>query len=116
MELGQSLAVPFLLFNIYYKFIKGKLMAVPRTKYSMEAVIRYDGRLVDVLDRIRAIRLVLMVHIEQDLGPDKELITIKVMTPHPARETYHAIRQTCLGEIETLTDMQLKETTLTKLF
>jgi hypothetical protein len=25
MELGQSLAVPFLLFNIYYKFIKGKL-------------------------------------------------------------------------------------------
>jgi hypothetical protein len=24
MELGQSLAVPFLLFNIYNKFIKGK--------------------------------------------------------------------------------------------
>ena len=91
-------------------------MAVPRTKYSMEAVIRYDGRLVDVLDRIRAIRLVLMVHIEQDLGPDRELITIKVMTPHPALKTYQAIRQTCLAEIETLKEMQLKETTLTKLF
>ncbi len=24
-------------------------MAVPRSKYSMQAVIRYDGRLVDVL-------------------------------------------------------------------
>lgn len=90
-------------------------MAVQRTKYSMQAVIRYDGRLVDVLDRIRAIALVLMVHIETDLGPDTELITIKVMTPKPARETYHEMRQVCLGEIETLKAMQLKETTLTKL-
>ena len=49
-------------------------MAVPRIKYEMFADIRYEGRLVDVLDRIRAIRLVLMVHIEQDLGPKKELI------------------------------------------
>ncbi len=91
-------------------------MAVQRHKYSMQAVIRYDGRLVDVLDRIRAIRLVLMVHIEQDLGPDKELITIKVMTPYPARQTYEAIRRMCLGKIETMRDMNLKETTLTKLF
>jgi hypothetical protein len=90
-------------------------MAVQRTKYSMQAVIRYDGRLVDVLDRIRAITLVLMVHIETDLGPDRELITIKVMTPKPARETFQEIRQACLGQIETLKDMQLKETTLTKL-
>ena len=46
-------------------------MAVPRIKYEMFADIRYEGRLVDVLDRIRAIRLVLMVHIEKDLGPKK---------------------------------------------
>lgn len=91
-------------------------MAVPRNKYSMQAIIRYDGRLVDVLDRIRAIRLVLMVHIEQDLGPDKELVTIKVMTPYPPRDTFHAIRRLALGHIETLKDMSLRETTLTKLF
>ena len=91
-------------------------MAVERYKYSMQATIRYDGRLIDVLDRIRAIRLVLMVHIEQDLGPDKELITIKVMTPYPARKTFQAIRQMSLGKIETLKDMTLQESTLTKLF
>ena len=91
-------------------------MAVPRSKYSMLAIIRYDGRLVDVLDRIRAIRLVLMVHIEKDLGPDKELVTIKIMTPYPAKKTFLAVRQMCLGKIETLKDMQLQETTLTKLF
>ena len=91
-------------------------MAVPHNKYSMQAIIRYDGRLVDVLDRIRAIELVLMVHIEQDLGPDKELITIKVMTPYPPRETYQAIRRLGLGKIETLKDMTLQESTLTKLF
>jgi hypothetical protein len=91
-------------------------MAVPHNKYSMQAIIRYDGRLVDVLDRIRAIELVLMVHIEQDLGPDKELITIKIMTSYPARKTFFAIRQACLGKIETLKDMSLQESTLTKLF
>ena len=91
-------------------------MAVERTKYSMEAIIRYDGRLIDVLDRIRAVRLVLMVHIEQDLGPDKELIKITVMTPYPARKTFQAIRQMCIGKIETLKDMQLLESTLIKLF
>jgi hypothetical protein len=90
-------------------------MAVPRSKYSMQAVIRYDGRLVDVLDRIRAIRLVLMVHIEKDLGPDKELVTIKIMTPYPARKTFQAVRQMCLGKIETLREMQFQQTTLTKL-
>jgi hypothetical protein len=56
-------------------------MAVERHKYSMQCRIRYNGKLVDVLDRIRAIRMVLMVHIEQDLGDDLELVTIKIMTP-----------------------------------
>jgi hypothetical protein len=91
-------------------------MAVERSKYSMEAIVRYDGRLVDVLDRIRAIRMVLMVHIEQDLGPDKERITIKIMTPYAPYDTFKAVRQMCLGKIETLKDMSLKESTLTKLF
>ena len=91
-------------------------MAVPHNKYSMQAIIRYDGRLVDVLDRIRAIELVLMVHIEQDLGPDKELVTIKIMTSYPARKTYLASGLACLGKIETLKDMTLQESTLTKLF
>ena len=91
-------------------------MAVERHKYSMQANIRYDGRLVDVLDRIRAIRLVIMVHIERDLGPDRELVTLKIMTPYPARKTFQAIRQMFLGKIETLKDMQLQESTLTKLF
>jgi hypothetical protein len=90
-------------------------MAAPRTKYEMFAEIRYDGRLIDVLDRMRAIRLVLMVHIEQDLGPDKELIKIKVLTPYPPRETFHAIRRLCLGKIETVRDISLRESTLVKL-
>jgi hypothetical protein len=90
-------------------------MAAPRTKYEMFAEIRYDGRLIDVLDRMRAIRLVLMVHIEQDLGPDKELIKIKVLTPYPPRETFHAIRRLCMGKIETVRDISLRESTLVKL-
>jgi len=90
-------------------------MAVPRIKYEMFADIRYEGRLVDVLDRIRAIRLVLMVHIEQDLGSKKELIKIKVLTPYPANQTFEAIRQLCIGKIETLKDMSYRRTTLTKL-
>jgi hypothetical protein len=90
-------------------------MAVERSKYSMQAIIRYDGRLVDVLDRIRAIRMVLMVHIEQDLGPDKERITIKIMTPYAPYDTFKAIRQMSLGKIETLKDVTLLQTTLTKL-
>ena len=91
-------------------------MATLRTKYSMLARIRYDGRLIDVLDRLRAIRLIVMVHIEQDLGEDKELIKITVLTPYPPKKTYAAIRQMSLGKIETLKDMQLQESTLTKLF
>ena len=90
-------------------------MAAPRTKYEIFAEIRYDGRLIDVLDRMRAIRLVLMVHIEQDLGPDKELIKIKVLTPYPPRETFHAIRRLCIGKIETVRDISLRESTLVKL-
>lgn len=91
-------------------------MAVTHNKYSMQTIIRYDGRLVDVLDRIRAISSVLMVHIEQDLGPDRELITIKIMTPAPPRDTFYNLRRECIGKIETLKDMTLQETTLTKLF
>lgn len=91
-------------------------MAAPRIKYDMMARIRYKGRLIDVLDRIRAIRLVLMVHIEKDLGPDAELVKIKILTPYPPRETYKAIRTMCLGKIETLESMELQESTLTKIF
>ena len=91
-------------------------MAVDRHKYSMDVIIRYDGRLIDILDRIRAIRFVLMVHIEQDLGKDRERINIKIMTPYPARTTFHAIRKLCLGKIAELHDMSLQESTLTKLF
>ena len=90
-------------------------MAAPRTKYSMQARIRYKGNLVDVLDRIRAIRLVLMVHIEQDLGKGAELVTIKIMTPYSPRQSYKAIRRLAVGKIETLEQMQLLESTLTKL-
>jgi hypothetical protein len=57
-----------------------------------------------------------MVHIEQDLGPDKERINIKIMTPYPPRETFYAIRKLALGKIEELHDMSLQESTLTKLF
>ena len=91
-------------------------MAVPRSKYSMQCRIRYTGRLVDVLDRIRAIRLVLMVHIEKDLGKEQELVTIKIMSQYPARQSFFAIRKLCIGKIETLKDMTLLESTLTKLF
>jgi hypothetical protein len=90
-------------------------MATQRSKYSMQCRIRYSGRLVDVLDRIRAIRMVLMVHIEQDLGDDKELITIKILTPYPPLESMYAVRKMCLGKIESLHDLQLLQTTLTKL-
>ena len=90
-------------------------MAAPRTKYSMQARIRYKGNLVDVLDRIRAIRLVLMVHIEQDLGRGAELVTIKIMTPYSPRQSYKAIQRLAVGKIETLEQMQLLESTLTKL-
>ncbi len=91
-------------------------MAAPRVKYAMQWRIRYDGNLVDVLDRIRAIRMVLMCNIDQDLGRGKELITVKILTPYPPRKSYQAVRQLSLGKIETLHDVQLVETSLTKLF
>jgi hypothetical protein len=90
-------------------------MAAPRVKYSMQARIRYKGNLVDILDRIRAIRLVLMVHIEQDLGKGSELITMKVMSPYPPTKTFEAIRRLSVGKIESLEQMQLLPTTLLKL-
>lgn len=90
-------------------------MAAPRVKYEMFARIRYEGRLIDVLDRIRAIRLVVMVHIEKDLGPDTELIKLKILTPYPPHETFKAIRMMCLGKIDTLKAMELQESTLTKI-
>lgn len=82
--------------------------------YEMYAEIRYKGRLIDVLDRIRAIGLVLMVHIEKDLGPDRELIKIKIMTPNAPLETFKAIRNASVGQIEELSDMTLQTATLTK--
>ena len=98
--------------DIYYK---RSTMAVQRTKYSIQARIRYKGNLVDVLDRIRAIRLVLMVHIEQDLGKGAELITLKVLSPYSAKKTFEAIQSLSTTKIETLEQMQLLYTTLTKL-
>jgi hypothetical protein len=38
------------------------------------------------------------------------------MTPHPPHDTFKALRQACLGKIETLKDMTLRDSTLTKLF
>ena len=90
-------------------------MAVERTKYSIQARIRYKGNLVDVLDRIRAIRLVLMVHIEQDLGKGAELVTLKVLSPYSAKKTVEAIQRLSTTKIETLEQMQLLYATLTKL-
>ena len=90
-------------------------MGAPRIKYSIQARIRYKGNLVDVLDRIRAIRLVLMVHIEQDLGKGAELITIKVMSPYPPTKTFEAVRRLSVGKIESLEQMELLTNTLTKL-
>ena len=90
-------------------------MAAPRTKFSIQARIRYKGNLVDVLDRIRAIRMVLMVHIEQDLGKGAELITMKVLSPYSAKKTFQAIQQLTTRKIETLEQMQLLNSTLTKL-
>lgn len=91
-------------------------MAAPRIKYAMQWRIRYDGNLVDVLDRIRAIRMVLMCNIDKDLGKGKELITVKILTPYPPTKSFQAIRQLSLGKIETLHDVELINTTLTKLF
>jgi hypothetical protein len=83
--------------------------------YEMYAEIRYKGRLIDVLDRIRAIGLVLMVHIEKDLGPDRELIKIKIMTAKPPKNAFEDIRRISLGSIEELKDMTYHMQTLTKL-
>jgi hypothetical protein len=90
-------------------------MAVERHKYSIQARIQYDGRLIDVLDRIRAIRLVVMVHIEQDLGDDKELIKLTILTPYSGLNSFYAIRKMCLGKIETLKQMEFLQTTLMKI-
>ena len=90
-------------------------MAAARYKYSMQCRIRYNGKLVDVLDRIRAIRMVVMVHIEQDLGDDLELVTLKIMTAYPPRESFKIVKRLSVGKIETLREMQLLESTLTKL-
>jgi len=57
-----------------------------------------------------------MFHIEKDLGKEHELVTIKIMSQYPARQSFFAIRKLCIGKIETLKDMTLLESTLTKLF
>jgi hypothetical protein len=90
-------------------------MALSIVKYEMFANIRYVGRLIDVLDRIRAIEEVLMVHIEKDLGPDRELVKVKIMTPKPPKEAFNDIRLASLGAIEELKDMTYHYQTLTKL-
>ncbi len=90
-------------------------MALTRIKYEMFANIRYVGRLIDVLDRIRAVEEVLMVHIEKDLGPDRELVKIKIMTAKPPKAAFDDIRQISLGSIEELKDMTYHMQTLTKL-
>ena len=82
--------------------------------YEMFADIRYKGRLIDVLDRIRAVTGVLMVHIERDLGPDRELVKIKIMTPYAPLETFKTIRNASVAQIEELMDMTLQFSTLTK--
>jgi hypothetical protein len=56
-----------------------------------------------------------MVHIEQDLGPNKELVKIKILTPYPPNKSFEAIRRMCLGKIETLKDLSFRRPTLTKL-
>jgi hypothetical protein len=38
------------------------------------------------------------------------------MTPAPPRDTFYNLRKECIGKIETLKEMTLQETTLTKLF
>ena len=91
-------------------------MAAPRVKYAMQWRIRYDGNLVDVLDRIRAIRMVLMCNIDKDLGRGKELITVKILTPYPPRKSFQAVRHLAISKIETLHGVELIETSLTKLF
>jgi hypothetical protein len=55
-----------------------------------------------------------MVHIEKDLGPDRELIKIKIMTPQAPAETFKAIRNVSVAQIEELLDMTLQTATLTK--
>jgi hypothetical protein len=90
-------------------------MALSRIKYEMFANIRYVGRLIDVLDRIRAVEEVLMVHIEKDLGPDRELVKVKIMTAKAPKAAFDDIRRISLGSIEELKDMTYHMQTLTKL-
>lgn len=90
-------------------------MAVQHTKYSIQCELRYTDRLLTVLDHIRAIPTVLLVHIEQDLGSDRELVTIKILTPHSPRKTYDAIRIKALADIPNLHNLQYFPSTLTKL-
>jgi hypothetical protein len=90
-------------------------MAVQHTKYSIQCELQYTDQLSSVLDHIRAIPTVLIVRIERDLGPDKELVTIKILTPHSPRKTYNAIRLKALADIPNLHDLQYFQSTLTKL-
>lgn len=90
-------------------------MAVQHNKYSIQCKLQYTDQLSSVLDYIRAIPTVLIVHIEQDLGPDLELVTIKILTPHSPRKTYDAIRIKALADIPNLHNLQYFPSTLTKL-
>ena len=84
--------------------------------YTMLWKIYYTGPLMELLDQIRAIPMVLMVHIEKDLGKNRELIKLKILTNYPAKKSFQAIRQIALSKITDLSAVEMQESTLTKLF
>jgi hypothetical protein len=90
-------------------------MAVQYTKYSIQCKLYYTDQITPILDHIRAIPTVLLVHIIQDLGPESELVTIKILTPHSPSKTYDAIRRKALADIPNLRNLQYLQSTFTKL-
>lgn len=84
--------------------------------YSMQWKIQYDGKLMEILDQLRAIPMVLMVHIEKDLGKNRELIKLKILTKYPAIKSFQAIRQIAISRIPEMHGIEMQESTLTKLF
>lgn len=84
--------------------------------YTMLWKLQYDGQLMEMLDEIRAIPMVLTVHIEKDLGKNRELIKLKILTKYPAVKSFQAIRQIALSKISQIRGIEMQQTTLTKLF
>lgn len=87
-----------------------------KSKYTMHWRIQYEGSLVSVMDEIRAIPSVVVGTIEQDMGKGKELISVKILTQHPPKVAYKAIRKMSLNQIENLKSVFMVENTLTKIF